>query len=76
MKKKYHFPILIEQDEDHIYIVSCPVFKGCHSYGHTIEEALKNIEEVIEMCIDEQKLDTSNHFVGFREIEMELPFNS
>jgi len=50
--RKYHFPILIEQDEDSIYIVSCPVFKGCHSYGKT---AMKNIHEVIEMCLEEEK---------------------
>jgi predicted RNase H-like HicB family nuclease len=52
-EKKYHFPIIIEQDEDNIYIVSCPVFKSCHSYDNSINEALKNIEEAIEMCIDE-----------------------
>jgi len=44
-----HLPILIEQDEDNYYIVSCPVFKGCHSYGATIDEALSNIREVIDM---------------------------
>ena len=50
-----HLPILIEQDEDNIYIVSCPVFKGCHSYGKTVDEAIKNIKEVIGMCLDEEK---------------------
>ena len=44
MKNKIHLPILIEQDEDKVYIVSCPTFKGCHSYGKTIEEAMKNIQ--------------------------------
>nr|WP_218969824.1 type II toxin-antitoxin system HicB family antitoxin [Thermodesulfatator atlanticus] len=48
-------PIIIEQDEDGYYIVSCPVFKGCHSYGKTIDEALKNIREVIELCLEEEK---------------------
>jgi len=38
-----------------IIIVSCPVFKGCHSYGETIDEALENIKEVIEMCLEETK---------------------
>jgi hypothetical protein len=50
-----HLPILIEQDEDRIYIVSCPVFKGCHSYGKTVDEALQNIREVIALqyqCIE------------------------
>jgi predicted RNase H-like HicB family nuclease len=51
--KILHLPILLEQDEDNIYIVSCPVFKGCHSYGKTVEDALVNIREVIDMCLDE-----------------------
>ena len=50
---KQHFPILIEQDEDSIFIVSCPTFKGCHSYGNTIDEAISNIREVIELCLEE-----------------------
>ena len=68
--KTHHFPILIEQDEDNIYIVTCPTFKGCHSYGKTIDEAIQNIREVIEMCMEEQQIDDSNNFVCFREIEV------
>jgi len=49
-----HLPILVEQDEDNFYIVSCPVFKGCHSYGKTVDQALSNIREVIDMCLDEE----------------------
>ena len=45
----YNFPILIEQDE--VYIVSCPSFQRCHSYGKTVEKALVNIRQMIEMCI-------------------------
>jgi predicted RNase H-like HicB family nuclease len=70
-----HLPILVEQDEDNFYIVSCPVFKGCHSYGKTIDEALDNIKEVIEMCIDEVKDKQAwpaNRFVGFREMQVPL----
>ncbi len=71
--KKLHLPIIIEQDEDDYYIVSCPLFKGCHSYGETIEEALKNIREVIEMCLEEEnspKFEEYNQFIGFRELEV------
>ncbi len=49
--KSIHFPIIIEQDEDGIYIISCPTFKGCHSYGKNIDVALENIKEVIQMCL-------------------------
>ena len=67
-----HLPILVEQDEDNFYIVSCPVFKGCHSYGATVEEALDNIKEVIDMCIEEKKEKAAeiNRFIGFREIQV------
>lgn len=73
--KILHLPILVEQDEDDFYIVSCPVFKGCHSYGKTIDDALDNIKEVIEMCIEEEKdrqVSGVNRFVGFREMDIQL----
>jgi predicted RNase H-like HicB family nuclease len=68
--EKLHLPIIIEMDEDEYYIVSCPLFRGCHSYGETIDEALENIREVIEMCLDETKVEELNKFVGFRELEV------
>ena len=51
--KKLHLPIIIEMDEDRYYIVSCPIFKGCHSYEKIIDSALENKKEVIEMCLEE-----------------------
>jgi len=69
--KSIHVPIMIETDEDGIFIVSCPQFKGCHSYGATIDEALARIKEVIELCMeDSQTSDPLNTFVGFREVEI------
>jgi predicted RNase H-like HicB family nuclease len=63
--EKLHLPILIEMDEDGYYIVSCQLFRGCHSYGETIDEALENIREVIELCLEETKVKMLNKFVGF-----------
>lgn len=51
MSQNKHFPILIEVDEDGFYIVSCPQFKGCRSYGSTMDEAMVNIREAIELCL-------------------------
>lgn len=67
--KSLHLPILIEQDEDGIFIVSCPTFKGCHSYGKTVEEGMESLKEVIEMCLQEENQESLNRFVGFREME-------
>ncbi len=57
--------MIVEIDEDGYYIVSCPLFKGCHTYGKTIEEALENIKEVIEMCLEEEGIDESLKFVDY-----------
>ncbi|HET7118006.1 MAG TPA: type II toxin-antitoxin system HicB family antitoxin [Hanamia sp.] len=67
--KTYHLPVIVEVDEDGFFIVSCPVFKGCHSYGKTIDEALENLKEVVAMCIEEQPSYDLNKFVGIREME-------
>lgn len=62
----------MEVDEDGFFIVSCPVFKGCHSYGKTNEEAIDNIKEVIQMCVEEEKPANLNRFIGFRELEVSV----
>jgi len=67
-----HLPLIIETDEDNMFIVSCPMFKGCHSYGASMDEAMANIREVIAMCMEEEPLEKSNTFLGFREIEVPL----
>lgn len=67
--KTLHVPVLIETDEDGVFIVSCPQFKGCHSSGKTIDQALSRIKEVIELCYEDNPMDSLNTFVGFREVE-------
>jgi predicted RNase H-like HicB family nuclease len=70
MSSSLHLPLMIETDEDGVFIVSCPAFKGCHSYGKTVDEAIANIREVIAMCLEEEQPEQLNRFVGFREIEV------
>jgi predicted RNase H-like HicB family nuclease len=70
---KLSLPIVVEIDEDGVYIVSCPVFKGCHSYGATIDEAMENLREVIDMCLKDEEVANLNQFIGFREIEVTIP---
>ncbi len=49
---KYQYTVVIEQDEDGVYISSCPALQGCHSNGETYEEALKNLREAIQLHIE------------------------
>lgn len=55
MKKHYQLPILIEKDEDGFYVVECPIFSGCYTQGKTLDAALKNIRQVIALCLEEKK---------------------
>jgi predicted RNase H-like HicB family nuclease len=55
--RSYVFPLVIEDDrfEDgrqafHAY---CPALKGCHTWGHTYEEALANIREAVELYVED-----------------------
>ncbi|MDO8505333.1 MAG: type II toxin-antitoxin system HicB family antitoxin [bacterium] len=47
-------PILLEKDEDGMYIAECPALEGCYSQGITMDEALKNVQEAIELCLEEK----------------------
>ena len=45
--KQFHYRVLIEQDEDGVFVVECPVLPGCISQGKTRAEALANIGDAI-----------------------------
>ncbi|MBU1104745.1 type II toxin-antitoxin system HicB family antitoxin [Candidatus Parcubacteria bacterium] len=47
-----NFRTIIEQDEMGYFVASAPAIPGCHSQGKTYEEALINIQEAIELCLE------------------------
>ena len=49
------YRIIIEQDEDGIFVTKCPSLPGCVSQGKTREEALKNIKDAIEGYLESLK---------------------
>ena len=44
--------VLLPQPEGG-YFVQCPSLPGCYSQGETVEEALANIKEAIELVIED-----------------------
>jgi len=67
--KKQVFTVLIEKDENGTYIAEVPDLKGCYTQGDSVEEVMKNIKEVIGMCLEEQNV-TPNEFIGIQKIEV------
>ena len=70
------FTIIIEQDEDGMYVGSVPILKGCHSQGETMDELMKNMQEAIEAHIEYLKITNKelppDRFKGITEIEIEV----
>lgn len=52
---EYEYTVFIEQDEDGVYIATVPTIRGCHSWGDTMEEALENIREAIQLHIESRQ---------------------
>lgn len=76
MPKVLNYLVIIEQDEEGVYIASVPSIQGCYTQGDTYEEALKNIEEVIHLCLESRKAhgvpidDTGTEFVGVKNVSV------
>ena len=46
------FPVIVREEPEGGFVVSNPAIAGCHSQGETIEEALENITEATELCLE------------------------
>lgn len=53
--RTYKFRVVVEQDEDGVYVVSVPALKGCYSQGDSVDEALTNIKDAIHLHIEARK---------------------
>lgn len=46
------YRVLIEQDEDGMYVAEVPSLPGCISQGQTREEAVENVREAIAAYLE------------------------
>ena len=46
------YRVLIEQDEDEMYVAEVPSLPGCISQGRAREQAIENIREAIAVYLD------------------------
>ncbi|BAW97160.1 hypothetical protein NIES970_21060 [[Synechococcus] sp. NIES-970] len=67
-KNNTEFYVLIEKDEDGFYVGEVPQLQGCYSQGETIDELMKNMREVIELCLEELEEESKNEFIGIQKI--------
>ncbi len=71
--KNYSFPVIVEQDEDGLYIGIVPDLKGCHTQARTLGELEKRLKEAISLCLEVQRKDLhQNKFVGVHQVELRI----
>ena len=64
--------VTIDRDEDGVWIVECPSIPGCVSQGDTKDEAIANIREAIELCIEVRADQGLPLTVETRQVEVAL----
>ena len=71
------FTVLIEQDEDGIYVARVPELEGCYTQGNTLETVLERIKEAIEVCLEGDRGEVNPmRFIGIQKIQVEKPLSS
>ena len=64
--------VTIDRDEDGVWVAECPSIPGCVSQGDTKEEALVNIREAIELCIEVSAEKGMPLTIETRQVEVAL----
>ncbi|MDT7042404.1 type II toxin-antitoxin system HicB family antitoxin [Candidatus Nitronereus thalassa] len=64
------YTVTLDRDEDGMWVVECPTIPGCVSQGKNEEEALENIKEAIQLCLEVRAEKGLPVTVETREIEV------
>ncbi len=70
-----NFTVLIEQDEDGIYVAKVTDIPGCYTQGRTVEQAMERIVEAIQVCLkadDWMDAFVPMEFVGLQQVEVKI----
>lgn len=72
--KNLNYTVLIEQDEDGIYIAKVPDIPGCYTQGKNVEQAMERVKEAIQVCLEAEKLEDilPLKFIGIQQVEVKV----
>ena len=72
-KKIRNFTVLIEQDEDGIYVAKVLDIPGCYTQGKTVQQAMERIKEAIQVCLEsDEEQHQQMKFIGLQQVEVNL----
>ena len=64
------FNVTLDRDEDGVWVAECPSIPGCVSQGKDKDEALLNIREAIELCLEVRSEQGMPLTVETRQVEV------
>jgi predicted RNase H-like HicB family nuclease len=63
------FDVIIERDQEGLYVGSIPQLPGCHSQGHSLDELMERMREAAELCLEVEGLPAQSlEFIGIQRI--------
>jgi predicted RNase H-like HicB family nuclease len=65
--RQQEFFVVIERDEDGMYVGEVTQLRACYSQGNTVDELMENMREVIELCLEEEAASHSE-FIGVQRV--------
>lgn len=67
--------VVLKPGEDGYVVAECPALPGCVSQGRTREEALANIREAIELCLEGRREEGWDlpEFCDVAHVEVRVP---
>lgn len=63
------FDVVIERDEDGVYVASVPQLPGCHTDALSLDELMIEIREAIQLCLEVDGQEPSRlEFIGIQRV--------
>jgi len=70
---KRDFTVVIERDEDGIYVASVPELAGCHTQAKTLDELRGRITEAVQLYLEvEYETVDVSEFIGVQRVEVSV----
>jgi predicted RNase H-like HicB family nuclease len=70
VKAPRKFTVVIEQDEDGYYVATVPSLRGCHTQAKNLDTLMKRVREVVELCLEDNRVSPSLEFIGIQQISV------
>jgi predicted RNase H-like HicB family nuclease len=63
------FDVVIERDEEGLYVASVPQLPGCHTQAESLDALMDRVREAIELCLEVDAGTPANlEFIGVQRV--------